>query len=265
MEPALFHGANLDGANLDRANLDSARFASTIISRVDLSTAKNLERARHDGQSSISIDTLLISKGKIPKAFLSGCGIPDDLITSIPSLFGAGIESYSSFISYSHKDEKFARKLHYRMKQEALRVWYAPEDMKGGKKIHEQIFDAIRVQDKLLLVLSDKSMNSEWVATEIRRARRREREENRQVLFPIRLVNMDKLRDWECFDADSGKDLAVEIREYHIPDFSDWKSQDSFEAGFAKLLRDLNPPREPKKPTKPKRIKKTRNANDAVQ
>ena len=25
---------------------------------------------------------------------------------------------------------------------------------------------------------------------------------------------METLRDWECFDADSGKDLAVELREY---------------------------------------------------
>ncbi len=26
---------------------------------------------------------------------------------------------------------------------------------------------------------------------------------------------------------------------YHIPDFSDWKNQDSFEKGFERLLRDL--------------------------
>ena len=25
---------------------------------------------------------------------------------------------------------------------------------------------------------------------------------------------MKTLRDWECFDADSGKDLAAELREY---------------------------------------------------
>jgi hypothetical protein len=33
--------------------------------------------------------------------------------------------------------------------------------------------------------------------------------------------------------------LAVEIREYFIPDFSKWKDKDSFEAAFAHLLRDL--------------------------
>lgn len=82
-------------------------------------------------------------------------------------------------------------------------------------------------------------MKSEWVRTEIRRARKIEREENRRKLFPIRLVDLDAIQKWECFDADSGKDLAVEMREYYIPDFSNWRDHDSFEAEFAKLVRDL--------------------------
>jgi hypothetical protein len=43
------------------------------------------------------------------------------------------------------------------------------------------------------------------------------------VLFPIRLVNFEAIRDWKCFDADVGIDSAAEIREYFIPDFSHWK------------------------------------------
>jgi len=125
------------------------------------------------------------------------------------------------------------------MRSENLRVWYAPEDMKGGRKLHEEIFRAIQVHDKLLLVLSEHSMKSEWVTTEIRGARRVEREEKRRKLFPIRLVNFETIQKWECFDADSGKGLAVELREYYIPDFSNWKDHDAFEREFAKLLRDL--------------------------
>ena len=125
------------------------------------------------------------------------------------------------------------------MRDEGLRVWFAPEDIQGGKKLHEQIDEAIRVYDKLLLVLSAESMNSEWVRTEIRKAQKAEFKEGRRKLFPIRLVNFETIRDWECFDADSGKDLAVEIREYFIPDFSNWKDHDSFEAAFARLLKDL--------------------------
>jgi len=56
--------------------------------------------------------------------------------------------------------------------------------MASGRKIHEQIDEAIRLHDKLLLILSEHSMNSEWVKTEIRKARKREVADNRRMLFP---------------------------------------------------------------------------------
>jgi hypothetical protein len=82
-------------------------------------------------------------------------------------------------------------------------------------------------------------MNSEWVKTEIAKARKREVQENRRMLFPVSLVPFDVLRDWECFDADIGKDAAREIREYYIPDFSLWESHKCFKEAFDLLLRDL--------------------------
>ena len=75
--------------------------------------------------------------------------------------------------------------------------------------------------------------------TELRKAREAERQSGQRKLFPVRLVDMETLRGWECFDADSGKDLAIELREYFIPDFSHWKEHDPFETAFARLLKDL--------------------------
>jgi hypothetical protein len=104
-----------------------------------------------------------------------------------------------------------------------VRCWFAPHDIKGGKKIHEQIDEAIRIYDRLLLILSEASMESEWVKTEIANARQKEVNQKRQVLFPISLVPYASVRQWKCFDADTGKDSAREIREYFIPDFSNWR------------------------------------------
>jgi hypothetical protein len=59
----------------------------------------------------------------------------------------------------------------------------------------------------------------EGVMTEIRKARETEKKEKRRKLFPIQLCNFETLRDWTCFDADTGKDLAVEVREYFAPIF----------------------------------------------
>lgn len=72
-------GTNLSGADLADAKLASAKlertdfnrssFGGTIISKTDLSVAKGLDNVRHNAPSSIGIDTLYLSKGKIPEIF----------------------------------------------------------------------------------------------------------------------------------------------------------------------------------------------------
>jgi len=200
------------------ADFSGAKVGSTVFGDLDLSGAKGLDAVIHDGPSTIGIDTLYRSQGRISEVFLRGAGVLEEFITQVPALVASvsPIQFQSCFISYSHQDEEFARRLHSAMRSENLRVWFAPEEMKGGKKLHEQIFQAIQVHDRLLLVLSKDSMKSEWVITEIRRAKKVEREDNRRKLFPIRLVDFETIQSWECFDADSGKDLAAEVREYYI-------------------------------------------------
>jgi hypothetical protein len=239
-------GAHLDGADLREASLvgadlDRARCRRTNFADVDLSEIQGLESIHHDGPSTVGIDTLFRSQGKIPEAFLRGCGVPEVLITHLPSLIGAmsPIQFSSCFLRYSTKDEAFAQRLHARLCDEGLRVWLAPEDVPGGKQRHEPSDEAIRVSDKLLLVLSPTSLNSAWVKTAIRQARTIAIQEGQRQLFPIGLVDFETLRDWECFDADSGTDLGVEVREYFIPDFSQWTDHDAFEKSFARLLKDL--------------------------
>ncbi|HLM57314.1 MAG TPA: toll/interleukin-1 receptor domain-containing protein [Pyrinomonadaceae bacterium] len=239
-------GAKLIGADISRADLSntdftSVRLALTNFTDIDLSEAKGLEEVIHLSSSSIGVDTLYKSGGKIPEVFLRGCGVPDDFIAFIPSHFGVqqAIQFYSCFISYSTRDEEFARRLYSRMRDEKLRVWFAPEEMKGGQKLYEQIERAIQLHDRLLLVLSESSMQSEWVMNEIQRARETEVKEGRRKLFPISIVEFDKVKAWRRFDADTGKDLAKEVREYFIPDFSNWKDHDAFEKAFERLLRDL--------------------------
>lgn len=82
-------------------------------------------------------------------------------------------------------------------------------------------------------------MQSEWVITEIRDARKAEIDGKRRKLFPIRLTDFDKIRNWKCLDSDTGRDLAIEVREYFIPDFSNWRDESSFDKAFNRLLKDL--------------------------
>ncbi len=258
-------GANLDSANLSNAylgatNINQATIGYTIFGNVDLSTARDLESVRHSGPSTIGIDTIYKSRGSIPEAFLRGCGFTELQIeltklarpnSSSAEITDIGyrlielrsdqkpLEFYSCFISYSHQDEAFTKQLHARMQKEKLRTWYAPEDVRGGRKLYEQIDQALSLQDKFLIVLSENSMQSEWVKTELYKARQREVEENCRMLFPVGLVDYEAIRKWQCFDADTGRNLAREVREYYVPDFQNWQNRSSFEKEFQRLLRDL--------------------------
>jgi hypothetical protein len=228
-------GTKLEGTIFIRARMQYGIFVAT-----DLSHTIGLETIQHYGPSMIDVDTLYRSKGKIPPEFLRGAGIPENLIVYIPSLTAPGaIQFYSCFISYSTKNQEFADRLHADLQSNGVRCWFAPHDVQGGKKLHEQIDEAIRRYERLLLILSPNSMSSKWVKTEIRNARKREVAEKKRVLFPVRLASYEALREWKLFDGDEGEDLATEIREYYIPDFSEWKNHDLYVREFEKLLRDL--------------------------
>jgi uncharacterized protein YjbI with pentapeptide repeats len=241
-------GANLSGAMLIQTNLSSAyirganlrnvKLNGTIFGNSYLRDAQGLDACDHSGPSVLDHSTLTKS-GRLPLAFLRGCGLPDKLIDYLPSLLEEAIQFYSCFISYSTKDQDFADRLFADLQSKGVRCWFAPHHIAAGKKIHEQIDEAIRLHDRLLLILSPASMESEWVKTEIGRARNREMKEKRRVLFPISLVDFQCLRDWTCFNGDIGKDSAREVREYFIPDFSQWKSHEPYQHAFERLLRDL--------------------------
>ena len=250
-----FHWANLSGAKFEDANLAHANLYGTDVTHADFRFARllrtafsdmNLARAKgladciHQSPSCVGIDTIFKSNGEIPEVFLRGCGLPEQFIIYSRSLVGQPIQFYSCFISYSSYDQVFADYLYADLQNKGVRCWFAPHEVRGGRKLHEQIDEAIRMYDRLLLILSEHSMNSEWVKTEIANARQKELNEQRQALFPISLVPFGEIREWKNFDADTGKDSAREVREYFIPDFSNWKDHDVYAKTFERLLRDMS-------------------------
>jgi hypothetical protein len=223
--------ANFTDAGLDGANFAGAMFGRTIIAFQDLRGVKGLESVRHRGPSSIGIETIYASKGEIPEVFLRGAGVPDSFITFAKSLVGKPFDFYSCFISHSSVDQEFAERLYADLQAKGVRCWYAPEDLKIGDKFRTSIDEAIRIHDKLLIILSENSVRSTWVETEVETAFERERREDRTVLFPIRIDDAV---------METGAAWAAEIhRTRQIGDFSNWKDHDSYQKAFDRLLRDL--------------------------
>jgi hypothetical protein len=143
------------------------------------------------------------------------------------------------FISYSSADEGFSRKLYDALATFGVDTWFAPENMHGGRKINEQLEQAIDRSDKIVLVLSENSLKSPWVAHEIQWAVTREVESGEQVLFPIRIVPFEVVRQWTLFDADLGRDVAKVVRQYFIPDFSAWQDVEALARCTERFLGDL--------------------------
>jgi uncharacterized protein YjbI with pentapeptide repeats len=232
---AILNGADLSrakllGADLREANVEGAIVDWSVFGGVDLSEVKGLDTVNHHGPSTVGIDTIYKSKGKIPEVFLKGCGVPDNFIAYVGSLVGKAIEYYSCFISYSSKDQDLAERLHNDLQAKGVRCWFAPEDMKTGDRIRARIEQEIRVHDKLLLILSEHSIRSTWVESEVEAALAKETPEH-TVLFPVRLDDtvMQTNIAW-----------AVKLRrERHITDFANWKDHDAYQKAFERLLRDL--------------------------
>jgi hypothetical protein len=241
-----FSMADLSGADLSEANLSSADFSMAELSGADFSQAilrdaalgatnlsevKGLESVIHWGPSSIGIDTFFLSGGKIPEAFLRGAGVPDIFIQYAASLAGVPFEFYSCFISFSSKDEALAQRLHADLQSKGVRCWFAPDSLKIGDKFRVQIDKAVRIYDKLLLLLSKHSVKSDWVEKEVETAFEKERKQKHTVLFPVRL-------DEAVMEIASGWPADIR-RTRNIGDFTKWKDHAAYQKAFDRLLRDL--------------------------
>ncbi len=225
-------GANLMMANMIGADLYSTRLADAILLDVNLSDVRNLEACLHVAPCFIDHRTLQRS-GPLPLSFLRGCGLPDNLIEYLPSLLNQPIQFYSCFLSHSSKDDEFARRLYADLQDKGVRCWFAPEDLKVGDRIRDTIDRIIRVRDKLLVVLSENSIASQWVEDEVEAAIEEERKssERRTILFPLQI-------DDAVVHTDRAWARAI-MRTRHTGDFSRWKEHDAYRKGLERLLRDL--------------------------
>jgi uncharacterized protein YjbI with pentapeptide repeats len=165
--------ATLTGAIIARTNLGNADFGGTILHgtiffEATLNEAKNLNYCVHKGPSILDRSTLIRSPG-LPVRFLQGCGLSDweiemvglyrqdldisqvtDIVYRIAHLRNdRPVNYFSCFISYSHDDAAFARRLHDTLQHRGIRCWLDEKQLLPGDDIYEHVDRGIRLWDKV--------------------------------------------------------------------------------------------------------------------
>lgn len=245
-------GANLCYVNFENADLTNAYFENSIVGFTDLTKCIGLETIRHQGPSIIEERNTKLDYKNLPRKFLEGCGLNKwqieairlsdpglneaqitDIVYKIDELRNQSpIQLYNLFISYSRKDDAFAEYLEKVFKSSDIRCWRDVHHMTAGP-VEKQIDNAIRVNETVLLILSEHSVSSDWVEYEVSKARELEKSLNRHVICPIALDHSWKDAPWPGV-------IMNQVKKYNILDFSEWEKGEAFNTQFAKLLKGLN-------------------------
>jgi hypothetical protein len=245
-------GTDFTGANLDGVKLNRAKIGFTIFGDIDLRKILGLDDVDHQYPSTIGINTIHNSKGKISEGFMRGCGLTDldieytrifqeelstkeieGILNRVHNLrVGQALQINPLFISYSHKDSTFVDTMEKHLDEKGIRFWRDIHDATAGRL--EKVVDlAMRQNPTVLLVLSENSVKSDWVEHEARSARGLGKELRRDVLCPVALDDAWKDCAWPTR-------LREQIEEYHILDFSKWKDDGEFGKMFRKLIDGLD-------------------------
>lgn len=209
---------NLHRANLREADLNFAHSHNTLWVELDLSRVVGLNSVVHEGPSTIGVDTLMRSNGKIPQEFLRGCGLPDDVNAYVPTYFAnTSIDFFSCFICFSPEDHTFARRLHAALQARGIRCWLdgKPQSPDEGEAIDRKI----KIWHKVLLCASKSSLTSNWVNREIAKTFSMEADQLKKDTIVVRslmLLNLDNhlFDQWEHQDKDKVCDrLAADFRD----------------------------------------------------
>jgi hypothetical protein len=162
------HEADLSKADLCETNLSEVSCNGTTFLAIDFRTTKGLAHIIHRGPSAIHLSSLQLPLDTNALHFLRGVGLTNEQINLWRARTVRSLQYHSMLISYSSKDEALAQRLYTDLQRHGVRCWLAPEDLKIGSKIRDHIDQAIQIQDRFLLLLSEHSVASSWIEHELK-------------------------------------------------------------------------------------------------
>ncbi len=258
---ARLKGADLTRANLFRANLTRADLTGTHLSETDLyesylfrtvvneaqfnqaivgltffgdcdlSRAVGLEEVRHDSPSTVGVDTICRSQGIIPRSFLLGAGVPEELITFQHSLTENPVNFCTSFIFCTSKDRAVAQELCDDLKDRGVRCWLSSVDMGTDSPTEDQIDRAVREYEKVMILCSADALDNEVLRGEITRAIQRQEREGRWIYYPLAV-------DDAVYERQTR--FVRQLRQHVLFDFRNRQEPQTYSQALDRLVQELN-------------------------
>lgn len=134
------------------------------------------------------------------------------------------------FLSHSHTDKPFARRLATDLRKAGHGVWIDEAEINIGDSLIEKIRNGLDQVDYVAAILSSSSINSPWVIRELDIASNREIDEKRVIVLPLLIEKVQ---------------LPGFLKGKFYGDFTD---PVQYEAMFSLLLRKLGDSTEPTQP-----------------
>ena len=233
--------ANLTGADLrrallvrtrlDNALLEGAVLEMTLFGDCDLSQALGLDQARHKGPSSIGLDTLARSQGRISPEFLRRAGVAELLIGVQEQLAAAGFDRV--LLVGSVKDGEFIGKLEGDLRAAGLACWQLAVDDEAAFTAEEgeSLLSRVIYYDRPVLVCSEEALGSPygWRAFE-----QIARDKGKDAVAVVLDRGMEGLTD----------DWGAALRRGTVVDFRGWRDWERYGEGLARLRAALSRSRE---------------------
>ncbi len=196
-------GASFAGASLIRANMTNAKctdsdffqtqfwsvdltatdmtgslFGYSVFQDCDLSSVIGLDQVRHDCPSTVGLDTIFRSHGKIPESFLLGAGVPSAATGFLAAAAADTTSLRECFIACTDQDEEFAKTLRDDLREQGVRCWVFSQTVRGNALVdrhsasdQEEVERWLRNYDKMVILGSAASLEVESILNDITAAK----------------------------------------------------------------------------------------------
>ena len=228
-------GADLRGAKIVRAALDSAILhqasaGGTLFANCDLRMAIGLESMSHAAPSTIALDTLANSGGRIPYQFLLGAGVAEPLISAQDVMKSERRTFPTTLLVAAMSDREMAERLRLSLQGAQIPSWILYADDEDALNTGEASLDHTVFFDRVMLLCTDSALENPLTGRYFAELVRNEKQPNSAPLLSLGYGELffqrqdrlcKRLREGECLDFRSAEDSEVEslVRQLSEPAF----------------------------------------------